>query len=143
MYYSIGEIADTAGIATSTLRYYDREGMFPDMKRSRGGIRVFSDRELNTVRVIECLKKAGMPIREIKEFLVWCSQGDSSLSKRQEMFHSRLKDVEKQMEELQNTINTLKFKCWYYDKAAEAGTEDVVKDLKSEDIPEELRDYRI
>ncbi len=52
MYYSIGEVANAAGIAISTLHYYDREGMFPDMARSNGGIRVFSDTEINTLKVI-------------------------------------------------------------------------------------------
>lgn len=45
MHYSIGEVSDITGIAASTLRYYDREGMFPAMERSSGGIRVFSDTE--------------------------------------------------------------------------------------------------
>ena len=54
MYYSIGEVAKTTNIAISTLRYYDREGMFPAMARSNGGIRVFSQREVDATRVIEC-----------------------------------------------------------------------------------------
>lgn len=75
MYYSIGEVANATGIAISTLRYYDREGMFPDMERSNGGIRVFSSKEIDTIRVIECLKSSGMSIKEIKEFLDWCQEG--------------------------------------------------------------------
>lgn len=143
MYYSIGEVAKTTGIAISTLRYYDREGMFPDMERSNGGIRVFSDKEISTLRVIECLKTAGMSIKEIKEFLAWCQEGDSSLKKRREMFYSRLKEVEKQIAALQQTIQTLKYKCWYYDTAIAAGTEDAVKNLPVEEIPEEIRGYRL
>ena len=64
MYYSIGEVANATGIAISTLRYYDREGMFPDMERSNGGIRVFSSKEIDTIRVIECLKSSGMSDRK-------------------------------------------------------------------------------
>jgi len=143
MYHSIGEIANLTGISISTLRYYDREGMFPDMERSSGGIRVFSDREVNTIRVIECLKTAGMSIKDIKEFLAWCKEGDSSLQKRREMFHNRLKEVEAQIETLQKTMNTLKYKCWYYDTAAAAGTEAVVRDLPAHEIPGDIRDYRI
>lgn len=96
MYYSIGEVANATGIAISTLRYYDREGMFPDMERSNGGIRVFSDTEINTLKVIECLKFSGMSIKSIKEFLVWCGEGDASLRKRREMFHFQLEEMEKQ-----------------------------------------------
>ena len=50
MHYSIGEVSDITGIAASTLRYYDREGMFPTMERSSGGIRVFSRRSANAAR---------------------------------------------------------------------------------------------
>lgn len=143
MYYSIGEVANTTGIAISTLRYYDREGMFPNMERSSGGIRVFSDIEIDIIRVIECLKSSGMSIKEIKEFLLWCKQGDISLIKRREMFYKRLEEVEKQIEILQNTRNMLKYKCWYYDTAVASGTEEAVKDLSIDEIPEEVRDYKI
>lgn len=143
MYYSIGEVAHSTGISISTLRYYDREGMFPDMERSNGGIRVFSDTEMNTLKVIECLKASGMSIKSIKEFLVWCQEGDTSLEKRREMFHARLQEVEKQIEALQVTKKMLKYKCWYYDTAIAAGTEDVVKNLSVDEIPEGVRDYKI
>lgn len=143
MYYSIGEVANATGIAISTLRYYDREGMFPNMERSNGGIRVFSDAEINTLKVIECLKSSGMSIKSIKEFLVWCGEGDTSLGKRREMFHTRLEEVEKQIEALKETKNRLKYKCWYYDTAIAAGSEEVVKNLPVDEIPEDVRDYKI
>lgn len=143
MYYTIGEVANATGIAISTLRYYDREGMFPDMERSSGGIRVFSDKELGTLKVVECLKNAGMSIKDIKEFLGWCQQGDATLPQRRQMFHDRLAEVEQQMEQLRNTMNLLRYKCWYYDTAVVAGTEDAVRDLPDEQIPEDLRDFRL
>ena len=89
MFYTIGQISKKTGIPISTLRYYDREGMFPSMERSSGGIRVFSDREIGVLRVIECLKKSGLPIKEIKEFLAWCEEGDASLQKRRNLFYKR------------------------------------------------------
>lgn len=143
MFYSIGEVANATGIAISTLRYYDREGMFPNMERSNGGIHVFSDTEINTLKVIECLKSSGMSIKSIKEFLIWCQEGDTSLGKRREMFHARLEEVEKQIEALQATKNMLKYKCWYYDTAIAVGSEDVVKKIPVDKIPEDVRDYVI
>ena len=143
MSYSIGEVSRLTGLPISTLRYYDREGMFADMQRTRGGVRVFSQRELSAIRVIACLKSAGMSVKEIRDFLGWCQEGDASLKKRRDMIHRRLEEVERQMRLLQSTMNTLKYKCWYYDTAVEAGTEDAVKDLPDEAIPQEFRDYRI
>ena len=143
MYYSIGEVASATGIAISTLRYYDREGMFPNIERSSGGIRIFSDTEINTLKVIECLKSSGMSIKSIKEFLIWCEEGDVSLGKRREMFHARLEEVEKQIEALQKTKSMLKYKCWYYDTAIAAGSEEAVKNLPIDEIPENMREYKI
>ena len=143
MYYSIGEVANATGIAISTLRYYDREGMFPNMERSNGGIRVFSDTEIDTLRVIECLKSSGMSIKSIKEFLGWCQEGDITLEKRRKMFHIRLDEVEKQIEALQETKNMLKFKCWYYDTAVATGSEETVKNIPADEIPEDIRSYKI
>ncbi len=143
MYYSIGEVSNITGIAISTLRYYDREGMFPDIKRSNGGIRVFSEKEIGAIRVIECLKTTGMSIKEIKEFLNWCTQGDESLPKRREMFYNRMQAVQKQIDELNAAMNILKYKSWYYDTAIAAGTEDAVRNISEDKVPEELRNYKI
>lgn len=142
MDYSIGEVAKSTGIAISTLRYYDREGMFPNMARSNGGIRVFSDKEIGAIKIIECLKTSGMPIRDIKVFLDWCQEGDSTLQKRRDMFYEQLEVVTRQMDELQKTMDTIKFKCWYYDTALEAETEEVPKNMAFENVPEEVRAYK-
>jgi len=139
MCYSIGEVANTTGIAISTLRYYDREGMFPNIERRGGGIRVFSDAEIETIKIIECLKTSGLSIKDIKQFLDWCQEGDSSLQKRRDMFYERLEAVKKQMEELQKTMDIIKYKCWYYDTALTAGTEEVPKNMPVEKMPEEMR----
>lgn len=138
MQYSIGEVANSTGIAISTLRYYDREGLFPNIKRSDGGIRRFTDTELDALGVIECLKASGLSIKEIKLFLDWCQEGDNSLEKRRELFYERSAVVAKQMEELQKTMDTLRYKCWYYDSALAAGTEQVVREIPEAEMPEEI-----
>lgn len=139
MTYSIGEVADATGIAISTLRYYDREGLFPSMKRTNGGIRVFSGTEIGIIRIIECLKISGMPLKDIKRFLDWCQEGDASLQKRRDMFYERLEVVMKQMEELQKTLRIIKYKCWYYDTALAGGSEEIPKNMPPAEIPEEIQ----
>lgn len=71
--YTIGQISEMFRIPISTLRYYDKEGLFPELKRS-GGVRRFGEKEIEALRVIECLKKSGLEIREIKTFMEWCAQ---------------------------------------------------------------------
>jgi DNA-binding transcriptional MerR regulator len=136
MFYSIGEVASKLNIPTSTLRYYDREGLLTNVKRSSGGIRVFSDEEISTLNIVECLKATGMQIKDIKQFLDWCSEGDKTIEKRRAMYYERRAVVEKQMEELHNTMDVIQFKCWYYDTAHEAGTEDVPRNMSMEELPE-------
>lgn len=139
MSYSIGEVASKLNIPTSTLRYYDREGLLSNVKRSSGGIRVFSDVEIDTLKVVECLKVTGMQIKDIKQFLDWCLEGDKTLQKRRDLFYERRAVVEKQMEELQKTMEMIQYKCWYYETAFEAGTEDAPRNMSIDDLPEGVR----
>ena len=65
--YSIGEISKMFDLPISTLRYYDKEGLFPHLKRVNG-VRQFSENEIETLRVIDCLKRSGLEIKDIKEY---------------------------------------------------------------------------
>lgn len=57
--YTIGQVSEMFHIPVSTLRYYDKEGLFPNLER-KGNIRKFSDAELDQLHMIECLKKSGV-----------------------------------------------------------------------------------
>ena len=139
MFYSIGEVSNKLNIPTSTLRYYDREGLLSNIKRSNGGIRVFSDVEIATLKVVECLKATGMQIKDIKQFIDWCNEGEKTLQKRRDMFYERRAIVEQQMEELQKTLQVIQYKCWYYETACEAGSEDTLRNIAVDDLPEDVR----
>lgn len=78
--YTIGQVSAMFNLPVSTLRYYDKEGFFPNLER-KGNIRYFSDNELEALRVIECLKKSGLEIKDIKQFFIWVSEGSSSYAK--------------------------------------------------------------
>lgn len=75
--YTIGQVSEMFSLPISTLRYYDKEGLFPQMERS-SGIRRFSERELEALRVIECLKRSGLEIKEIKQFMQWVRGGGAA-----------------------------------------------------------------
>ena len=94
----------------STLRYYDKEGLFPNLER-KGNIRQFSDTELEAIRVIECLKKSGLEIKEIKQFFKWVSEGSSTYANRKNLFEFRKTAVEEEIKALEKTLAMLKFKC--------------------------------
>lgn len=85
--YTIGQVAEMFGLPISTLRYYDKQGLFPRMERV-SGIRKFGEPEIEALRVIECLKKAGMEIKDIKRFVDWCMEGPSTYPQRRAMFET-------------------------------------------------------
>ena len=116
--YSIGEISKMFQLPISTLRYYDKEGLFPHLKRVNG-VRQFSESEIETLRVIDCLKKSGLEIKEIKEYMSLCSLGNTTLKQRKEIFEKQKEEVLQEMEKLQKVLSMLNYKCWYYDQAIE------------------------
>ena len=140
MLYTVGEMAKVLGIPASTLRYYDKEGLLPFVERSSGGIRMFSDKDYEWLKVIECLKQSGLSIKEIRAFIEMAQRGDeSSLAERRALFQDRRDAVKKQMEEMRETLALLEFKCWYYEQAIEDGTEERVRALSANEIPEQYR----
>lgn len=122
----------------STLRYYDKEGLFPSIER-RNGIRLFSETELEALRVIECLKESGLEIKDIKQFMAWVREGEKTFSLRKQLFETRKQAVEEEMKKLEKTLNMLKFKCWYYDKAIEDGTEEKIQEMLPDSLPPEIQ----
>ncbi|RJS62373.1 MerR family transcriptional regulator [Bacillus sp. PK3_68] len=130
--YSISEVAKELNLTVYTLRYYDKEGLMPFVERTASGTRLFKESDIDALKIVECLKSTGMPIKEIKNFIDWCSEGDSTLQQRYDMFMERKANAEAQMEELKKTMKLIEHKCLYYKTALEAGTEDIYKNNKIE-----------
>jgi DNA-binding transcriptional MerR regulator len=128
--YSISEVAKELNLTIYTLRYYDKEGLMPFVERAQNGTRLFKESDISALKLIECLKSTGMPIKEIKTFIDWCSEGDSTLQQRYDMFLERKASVEAQMAELKKTMEVIEHKCLYYQTALEAGTEEIHKNNK-------------
>lgn len=136
--YTIGQVSEMFGLPISTLRYYDKEGLFPDLKRS-SGIRQFSETELEALRVIECLKKSGLEIKEIKQFMKWCSEGSSTYPQRKELFENQKIQVEAELERINRVLDMIKFKCWYYEQALADGNEERLKKIIPDKLPEDIK----
>lgn len=142
MTYTIGEMAKLLDVAPSALRYYDKEGLLPFMERTENGIRIFKDSDYEILKIIHCLKSTGMQIKEIKEFINLVLQGDESIDARLELFRKRKFELEKQMADLQETMDTVNYKCWYYETAKKAGTTSVPDNMSDDELPEDMRKIR-
>ena len=136
--YTIGQVSEMFRLPISTLRYYDKEGLFPDLQRD-SGIRKFEEKEIEALRVIECLKKSGLEIKDIKQFMEWCAQGSQTYIQRRELFLKQQKRVESEIEHMNQVLDMLKFKCWYYGEAIKDGSEERIRSVRPEDMPEEIK----
>ncbi|MDO5387901.1 MAG: MerR family transcriptional regulator [Clostridia bacterium] len=142
MLYTVGEMSKMLEIPTSTLRYYDKEGLLPFVERSKSGIRMFKEADYEWLQVINCLKKAGMSLKDIKNYIYMAMEGDKTIDERLSLFQKQKKAIEDQISELQETLNIVNFKCWYYEKAKEAGTTSVPRNMPVDEIPQEYRSAR-
>ena len=139
MFYTIGEMAQKLNVAPSTLRYYDKEGLLPFVERSSGGIRMFKDEDMEWLRLLGCLKKAGMPLKEIRSFMELSRQGDATIDQRLDLVEKQRGSVLDQMKQLEDTLLMLDYKRWYYQTAQAAGTCAVHDTLSPERVPEQFR----
>ena len=139
---TIKQFAALCGCSTQTLRYYDKEGLLPFVERSDGGARLFSEKDFGWLKVIECLKRSGLSIKEIKAFTEMAQRGDASLDERLALFTARRAAVRGMIEELRETLAVLDFKCWYYGLAVSDGTEERVRSMSPAEVPEKYRAVR-
>lgn len=135
----IKEISEITGLSISTLRYYDKHGLLQNLKRNNNGVREFTMEDLNTINMINCLKNSGLKISEIKNFMDLCSMGDSTIEQRLNFFINQEKVINDQIKELNNSLNLIKFKKWYYKKAMDDGTLKYVKNLNIDDMPDDIK----
>lgn len=137
--YTIGEASEVLGMPASTIRFYEKNGLVPNVQRTGSGIRLFGEEDLEWMRFVERLKASGMSIREIRTFIELYQQGDSTIEGRRRIIHERREAIERQIAELELARDFIEYKCWFYDVAAEAGTCDVPREMPPEEMPEDMR----
>ncbi|MCK8607794.1 MerR family transcriptional regulator [Apilactobacillus ozensis] len=136
--YTIGQVSKMFDLPVSTLRYYDKEGLFPNIER-KSGIRIFSEKEIETILVINCLKKSGLEIKDINLFMKWCEKGNRTINLRKNLFEKQEKLVKTQLEELNKIYSMIQFKCWYYNEAEILGDEQLVADKIPNKLPQNIK----
>lgn len=137
--YTIGQVSEMSHLPVSTLRYYDKEGFFPNLER-KGNIRYFSDNELEAIHLIECLKQSGLEIKDIRQFFEWVTEGPSSYAKRKELFEHRKAVVQKEIKRLEKALAMLEFKCWFYDNAIADGSEERILAMLPDHLPKDIQE---
>ena len=126
MYYTIKEVSKLSGLSIPTLRYYDKMGLLPGLERKESGYRVFSDGDIEMLKIIDSFKQAGLQIKDMQHYITLALKGESTLQERYEIFLEQEKVLKHKIEVLQNAMEVTQKKLAYYKTAIENGSE---KDL--------------
>lgn len=126
MELTIAQAAGRCGLTAHTLRYYDREGLLPFVHRTPSGARSFKETDFQWLRMIICLKRTGMQVKQIRQYIDWCLEGEATKEKRLQMFCDHKKAVQAQMAELQACMEVIDHKIGYYENLMGKGEVDVL-----------------
>ncbi len=118
--YSIKQVSLRTGLPAPTLRYYEKEGLLPNVCRSSGGNRRFTDEDIEALELICCLKSTGMPIKKIKEFVELSGHGSETLRTRCEMLHEHKRSVEEQLSQMEKHLQKVNCKIEHFTAQYEA-----------------------
>lgn len=139
MNYTVCEVAKRLNLSPHTIRFYGREGLLDFVDRDQNGNRIFKESDFEKLFMIASLKRAGMTIKQIREFTVLCDEGDSTILQRLNIIRNQREIVEEQITELQDALDVLKYKTWLYEAALEAGTIAVHDNMPPEKMPPNIR----
>ena len=114
MTYSISEVAEKTNLSAYVLRYYEKEGLLPRVTRSDGGVRRYTDADLDMLGLICCLKGTGMPLKDIRTFIQLQEQGPSTLRQRCAILEERRRSIVLSMEEMQKNCDKVEHKLKVY-----------------------------
>ena len=129
MNYTIKMVSEMTGLSIPTIRYYDKEGLLPDLQRKESGYRIFSDQDLEAIDLIECFKESGLTIREIRHFMSLVRQGDVTLDERLAIYQMHIARLEERLAAVQNALEHSRRTLAFYEIAAKTGSEETAKDL--------------
>lgn len=124
MHYTIKEVADKMDISEHTLRFWAKSGFFPFITRDKNNVRLFSENDLNWVRIVKCLRSVGTENKSIKRYIDLCIIGDSTIKERYQIILDTKKKAYEQMEELQKQLALLDYKENFYKNLIKNNLED-------------------
>lgn len=111
-----------------TLKYYCNQGLVPNVQRDKNNRRVFTQQDVEWIRGLICLRKCGMSIDEMRQYMELCLEGEPSIPARRTMLEETRERLVKQIEELQGSIAYIDMKQKFYDDV-EAGRVDYYSNL--------------
>jgi MerR family transcriptional regulator, aldehyde-responsive regulator len=112
---TIAEASQQLNISPDTLRYYEKIGLIPPVKRNGGGIRDYGENDLNWIQFIKLMRGAGLPIEVLSEYVRLAMLGDETIEARKEILVEQRKKLRVRMGEMKKTIDKLNYKIEQYE----------------------------
>ena len=109
------EVCDEVGISYETLKFYCNEGLVPNVKRDKNNYRVFDEKNIAWLKGLQCLKKCGMSIKDMKLYMNYCIEGPSTIPERKEMLNKLNESLVKRINDLNECIDFIENKQAFYD----------------------------
>ena len=122
--YTIKEVADKIDVSEHTLRFWAKSGFFPFIKRNENNIRLFSDTDLEWVKIVKCLRAVGTENKAIKKYIDLCIIGDSTIKERYEIICATKQKALQQMQNLKQQLDLLDYKEQFYQNLIKNDLED-------------------
>ncbi|WP_317300450.1 MerR family transcriptional regulator [Allobaculum stercoricanis] len=113
--YSMKDVCKLTGMKYETLKYYCNEGLVPNIKRNDNNYRVFDEKDVAWIESLSCLKRCGMGIAEMKEYVDLCLEGKNSIPERKIILDQKKKSLEEKLQEVQECIEYINSKQQFYD----------------------------
>ena len=130
---TIKEVCAKYGITADTLRYYERVGVIPAVRRTKGGIRSYSAEDEKWVENAVCMRNAGVPIEMLIEYVKLFQEGDSTMEARRNLLMEARVAVQENLDKYQATMDRLNYKISRYEEALKTGV------LSWDDCPDDIK----
>lgn len=114
--YTMKEVSRMTGLSYDTLKYYCNEGLIPNVKRDSHNYRIFDDQDLEWIHSLLCLRKCGMSLKEMRDFLNLCMEGESSIPARLEILSRLEDDLELRKQKIDESLAYVHKKQKYFQK---------------------------
>ncbi len=114
--YTMMRVCKETNMTYQALKYYCNEGLVPNVKRDENNRRIFDERDVKWIKDLVCLKKCGMSIQEMKEYLQLCLQGESTIPERKKMLEKKQEALREEIQELESSVSYIDWKQNFYDE---------------------------
>ena len=113
--YSMKEACTLTNMTYENLKFYCNEGLVPNVKRDSRNYRVFDEHDIKWIQSLNCLKRCGMSIAEMKEYLALCMEGEGTIPERKVILAEKKETLLQSIAELQKSVAYIDWKQGFYD----------------------------